>query len=66
MTNIYHGLLNKVRGSDATKDLKWWSIQYGSGMTKKWPEFEVSFSFEVSFPNDVHNWGRTASSMKDG
>lgn len=40
MTNIYHGLLNKVRGSDATKDLKWWSIQYGSGMTKKWPEFE--------------------------
>ncbi|XP_028411597.1 protein kinase C and casein kinase substrate in neurons protein 1-like isoform X2 [Dendronephthya gigantea] len=40
LTNIYKGLLLKVDGSDATKDLKWWSSQYGPGMPKKWPEFE--------------------------
>ena len=49
LTNIYQSLLNKVRGTDAAKDVKWWSMQYGSGMPKKWPEFEVSFSCTVDF-----------------
>jgi hypothetical protein len=44
LTNIYEVLVKKVTGADAIKDLKWWSLQYGPGMAKKWPEFEVRFS----------------------
>ncbi|XP_028411995.1 protein kinase C and casein kinase substrate in neurons 2 protein-like [Dendronephthya gigantea] len=48
LTNIYKGLLLKVDGSDATKDLKWWSSQYGPGMPKKWPEFEDPDVWDIS------------------
>ena len=45
---MYKGLLQKVNGSDATKDLKWWSSQYGPGMPKKWPKFEIPICFLLS------------------
>lgn len=40
LENIYQRLLNKVKVAESTKDLKWWSVQYGPAMPKKWPEFE--------------------------
>ena len=42
LTNTYKSLLNKIEVADSKKDLKWWSVQHGPGMQKKWPDFEVS------------------------
>lgn len=41
LNNIYKVFLSKIQGSDAVKDLTWWSTQYGPLMPQKWPEFEV-------------------------
>ena len=42
LRTIYQSLLDKIEAADSSKDLRWWSVKYGPGMPKKWPEFEVS------------------------
>lgn len=41
---IYEEFRHTLQNADASKDLKWWSSTYGTGMSMSWPQFEVSIS----------------------
>lgn len=44
---IYEEYRHTIQNADASKDLKWWSNNHGSGMPTSWPIFEVSLAFDV-------------------
>ena len=44
---IYEEYRHTIQNADASKDLKWWSNNHGTGMPQNWPVFEVS-------PHNIH------------
>lgn len=45
---IYDEFRHTLQNADASKDLKWWSSTYGTGMSMNWPHFEVSLTHIIS------------------
>lgn len=40
LPQIYEEYRHTIQNADASKDLKWWSNTYGTGMSMSWPQFE--------------------------
>lgn len=44
---IYEEYRHTIQNADASKDLKWWSNNHGTGMPISWPVFEVRYSMSI-------------------
>lgn len=42
ISSIYSGLNAAFEAVDVPGDISWWSVNCGTEMPTKWPEFEVS------------------------
>ncbi len=41
LPQIYEEYRHTIQNADSSKDLKWWSNNFGVGMAMNWPQFEV-------------------------
>lgn len=41
LPKIYEEYRHTIQNADSTKDIKWWSNNFGVGMAMSWPQFEV-------------------------
>ena len=48
LPQIYEEYRHTIQNADASKDLKWWSNNFGVGMAMNWPQFEVFLAIFIS------------------